>query len=75
MRTGHPGSPRSRGGGSESRSWWEDQYASTVSYKTTIFGSKALTAGSHKLRLTISGKNSASSSYYSSSDSWVLVKQ
>jgi hypothetical protein len=52
-----------------------DQYASSVSYKTTTFGTKALAAGTHKLRLTITGKNSASSSYYASEDTWVLVKQ
>jgi alpha-galactosidase len=52
-----------------------DQYASAVSYKTTTFGTKALTAGTHKLRLTITGKNAASSNYYASEDKWVLVKQ
>jgi hypothetical protein len=52
-----------------------DQYASTSSYKTTTFGTKTLTAGTHKLRLTITGKNTASTSYFASEDKWVLVKQ
>jgi len=52
-----------------------DQYASTVSYKTTTFGTRALTAGTHTLRPTVTGKNSASSSYYVSQDKWVLVQQ
>jgi hypothetical protein len=52
-----------------------DQYASSVSYKTTTFGTTTLTAGTHKLRVTVTGKNSASSNYYASEDKWVLVKQ
>jgi alpha-galactosidase len=52
-----------------------DQYASSVSYKTTTFGSKALAAGVHKIRLTATSKNTSSSSYVISADSFILEKQ
>jgi alpha-galactosidase len=52
-----------------------DQYASTVSYKSVTFGIKALTAGTHQLRLTVTGKNASSSNYSVSADAFVLVKQ
>jgi alpha-galactosidase len=52
-----------------------DQYASTASYKTTTFGVKALAAGVHTLRLTTTSKNTSSSSYVVSADSFILEKQ
>jgi alpha-galactosidase len=53
-----------------------DQYASGVSFVTTTIGTQTFSApGTHKIRLTVTGKNSASSSYNLSADQIVLIKQ
>jgi hypothetical protein len=53
-----------------------DQYASTSTYpNTTIATVTFATAGTHKLRLTVSCKNSASSGYYLSADKITLTGQ
>src|SRR6185369_11612276 len=50
-----------------------DQYAATSSYPNTTFGNVTLSAGNHALRLTVTGKNSASSSYTLSADTITLT--
>jgi chitin-binding protein len=51
-----------------------DQYAALPSqYPETTWGTVTLAAGDHKLRLTVTGKNSASSSYVLSADNFTLV--
>jgi hypothetical protein len=51
-----------------------DQYSSSPSYPTTTFGNVTFSsAGTHKIRLTVTGKNSASSSYILSADQFSLV--
>jgi len=51
-----------------------DQYSSTQTYPTTTFGTVTFsTAGTHKLRLTVTGKNSASSNYYLSADNFTFT--
>jgi hypothetical protein len=53
-----------------------DQYASSAAYKTTTFGSKVFaTTATHKIRLTVTGKNSASNNYNLSADAIILIKQ
>jgi hypothetical protein len=53
-----------------------DQYASSSSYPTQTFGTLTFAAaGNHTIRLTVTGKNSASSSYTLSADKFVLVGQ
>jgi hypothetical protein len=53
-----------------------DQYAASSSYPTaTIATITIATAGNHTLRMTVSGKNSASSSYTLSADKITLVPQ
>jgi alpha-galactosidase len=53
-----------------------DQYAATASYKSTTFGVTTFAStATHKLRLTVTGKNASSSSYNVSADAIVLVKQ
>ncbi len=50
-----------------------DQYAATSTYPTTTFGNVTLAAGNHLLRLTVTGKNAASSSFTLSADRIILV--
>jgi len=50
-----------------------DQYSATQIYPTTTFGNVILAAGNHRVRLTVVGKNSASSSYWLSADKFVLA--
>ena len=53
-----------------------DQYSSTQSYPTTTFGNVTFTtSATHKIRLTVSGKNSSSGGYYLSADKFSLVPQ
>jgi len=50
-----------------------DQYSATQTYPTTTFGTVTLGAGNHTVRLTVVGKNSASSSDWLSADRFILV--
>jgi len=53
-----------------------DQYSATQSYPTTTFGNVTFgSAGNHTIRLTVTGKNSASSAYQLSADKFTLVGQ
>ncbi|HTB80974.1 MAG TPA: chitobiase/beta-hexosaminidase C-terminal domain-containing protein, partial [Opitutaceae bacterium] len=53
-----------------------DQYASGQTYPTTTFGTVTFSAtGTHTLKLTVTGKNSASSNYQLSSDKFTFVAQ
>jgi hypothetical protein len=53
-----------------------DQYATGQSYPTTTFGNVTFaTAGSHAIRLTVTGKNKSSSSYQLSADKFTFVGQ
>jgi hypothetical protein len=53
-----------------------DEYSAGMVYqKAYDMGSKALTAGSHTVRFTVTGKNSASSAYAMTIDKIVLTPQ
>jgi polygalacturonase len=53
-----------------------DQYSATQVYPTTPFGTVTFTStGNHDIRLTVTGKNTASSNYYLSADKFTLVGQ
>jgi hypothetical protein len=53
-----------------------DQYASSPTYPTTTFGTVTFpSSGSHTVRLTVTGKNSASSSFTLSADKFTFVAQ
>ena len=53
-----------------------DQYASGQTYPTTTFGNVTFSAaGNHDVRLTVTGKNSKSSSYQLSADKFTLAGQ
>ena len=53
-----------------------DQYASPSTYPTATVGTVTFAAsGTHKIRLTVTGKNSASSSYVLSADKFTFVSQ
>jgi len=53
-----------------------DQYSSGQTYPTTTFGNVTFSAaGNHDVRLTVTGKNSKSSSYQLSADKFTLVGQ
>ncbi len=53
-----------------------DQYASGQTYPTTIFGNVTFSsAGNHTVRLTVTGKNSKSSSYQLSADKFTFTGQ
>jgi len=53
-----------------------DQYSSTQTYPTTTFGNVTFTtSATHKIRLTVNGKNSSSSGYLLSADKFTLVPQ
>jgi hypothetical protein len=53
-----------------------DQYSSTQIYPTTTFGTVTFaSSGTHKIRLTVAGKNSSSGNYYLSADKFTFVAQ
>src|ERR1043166_903010 len=53
-----------------------DQYASGQTYPTTTFGNVTFTtSATHKIRLTVTGKNGSSSGYLLSADKFTLVPQ
>jgi hypothetical protein len=52
-----------------------DQYSATQTYPTTTFGNVTLTSGNHLVRLTVTGKNSASSNYWLSAYQFTLTGQ
>jgi hypothetical protein len=53
-----------------------DQYSAAQSYPTTTFGTITFAStGTHTIRLTVTGKNSASSNYYLSADKFTLIGQ
>jgi len=53
-----------------------DQYSSAQTYPTTTFGNVTFTtAATHKIRLTVAGKNSSSSAYQLSADKFTLDPQ
>jgi hypothetical protein len=52
-----------------------DQYTAAQFYPTTAFGPVTLTEGDHIVRLTVTGKNPASSGYMLSADKLTLVQQ
>ena len=53
-----------------------DQYSASASYPTTTFGTVTFAStGTHTVRLTVTGKNSKSSSYQLSADKFTFVGQ
>ncbi len=53
-----------------------DQYSAAQSYPTTNFGNVTFSAaGTHTVRLTVTGKNASSSNYYLSADKFTFVVQ
>jgi hypothetical protein len=53
-----------------------DQYASPATYPTTTYGTVTFSAaGTHKIRMQVTGKNSASSNYSISADLFTLTPQ
>ncbi len=53
-----------------------DQYSTAQSYPTTTFGTVTFaSAGTHTIKLTVTGKNSSSSAYQLSADKFTLVGQ
>jgi hypothetical protein len=53
-----------------------DQYSAAQSYPTTTFGTVTFaSAGTHTIKLTVTGKNSSSSAYQLSADKFTLVGQ
>jgi hypothetical protein len=53
-----------------------DQYASSQTYPTTTFGTVTFAStGTHKIRLTVAGKNAAATNYYLSADKFTFVAQ
>jgi hypothetical protein len=53
-----------------------DQYSSTQTYPTTTFGNVTFSSsGTHKVRLTVAGKNGSSSTYALSADKFTFVGQ
>ncbi|HTB79635.1 MAG TPA: TIM-barrel domain-containing protein [Opitutaceae bacterium] len=53
-----------------------DQYSTAQSYPTSTFGNVTFgSAGTHTIKLTVTGKNSASSSYQLSADKFTFVVQ
>jgi len=52
-----------------------DQYSATQVYPTSTFGSIALGAGTHKIRLTVTGQNASSTSFWISADKFTLTGQ
>jgi hypothetical protein len=53
-----------------------DQYSSAQSYPTTTFGNVTFAStGTHKIRLTVTGKNGSSSAYQLSADKFTLIGQ
>jgi len=53
-----------------------DQYSSGQTYPTTTFGNVTFgSSGTHKIRLTVTGKNSSSSNYVLSADKFTFTAQ
>jgi hypothetical protein len=52
-----------------------DEYSSSSGYPTHDFGNATLSSGSHSIRLTVTGKNSSSSSYTITADDFILTPQ
>lgn len=53
-----------------------DQYSSAQTYPTTTFGTVTFaSSGTHKIRLTVAGKNTSSTNYYLSADKFTFVAQ
>lgn len=53
-----------------------DQYSSSQTYPTTVIGTLTFSStGPHKVRLTVTGKNSASSAYQLSADKFTFTAQ
>jgi hypothetical protein len=53
-----------------------DQYSANQSYPTTPFGNVIFaSAGTHTVRLTVTGKNNSSSNYYLSADKFTFLVQ
>jgi len=53
-----------------------DQYSSTQTYPTTTFGTVTFgSSGTHKIRMHVTGKNSASSGYVLSADKFTFTAQ
>ena len=53
-----------------------DQYSATAIYPTTTFGTVTFaSSGTHTIRLTVTGKNSASSGYLLSADRFIFTAQ
>src|SRR5262249_54991131 len=53
-----------------------DQYSSTQTYPTTTFGTRTFSsAGTHKIRMHVTGKNSSSSGYVLSADKFTFTAQ
>jgi hypothetical protein len=53
-----------------------DQYSAAQTYPTTTFGTVTFSsAGTHTVRLTATGKNSASSNFYLSADRFIFTSQ
>jgi hypothetical protein len=53
-----------------------DQYASGQTYPTTTFGTVTFAStGTHRIRLTVAGKNAAATNYYLSGDKFTFVAQ
>jgi hypothetical protein len=53
-----------------------DQYSSSQTYPTTTFGNVTFSSsGTHKVRLTVTGKNSSSSNYVLSADKFTFTAQ
>jgi hypothetical protein len=52
-----------------------DEYSSTSGYTTVTLGNVTLAAGTHAIRLTITGKNGSSSAYTLAPDAFTLVGQ
>lgn len=52
-----------------------DEYSSSSGYTQVTLGNVTLASGTHKIRLTVTGKNSSSSSYVLAPDVFTLVGQ
>jgi hypothetical protein len=53
-----------------------DQYATTAAYQTVTLGTETFGAdGTHSIVLTVTGKNTASTQYYVTADSFILTPQ
>ena len=52
-----------------------DEYATTSAYTTATLGNAALTAGTHTIVMTVTGKNAASSNFILTADKFTFVGQ